>query len=99
MKKEVPLSTRETRNNLKEWLGQWQSNFENSQYHVNVEATFFNSPEGCLSIFMELMNAGSLQVSSSFSLETEFIESTGVCGIFTRGYYETNWEAAPFGFR
>ena len=79
--KEVPLSTRETRINLKEWLSQWQNNFENSKSHVKVYATSFNSPEGCLSIFMDLMSGGSLQVKKNKGKNKIFIciEFIGIC--------------------
>lgn len=56
------MSNRETRINLKEWLSIWQNNFENSKNHIKIHSTSFNSPEGCISIFMELLNGGSLYV-------------------------------------
>ena len=61
-KQEVPLTTRESRNLLKQWVDQWQSVFGNSRYHLKIFTTYFNVPEGCLSIITELTNAGSLQV-------------------------------------
>jgi len=59
--KEVPLTTRESRNLLKQWVDQWQNEFGNSRYHLKIYTTYFNVPEGCLSIITELTNAGSLQ--------------------------------------
>jgi len=59
--KEVPLSNREMRNNLKSWLNSWESEFEDSSRHLKVYSVFFNQPEGCVSIVMELINGGSVQ--------------------------------------
>lgn len=59
---EEPLNTREARNNLKEWITSWQTHFEKSKYHLKVHTCYWNSPEGCVSIVMELMNNGSLEV-------------------------------------
>ena len=61
--KEVPIKSPETRKNLKEWISVWQSLFQNSGTGlIKVLGTFWNCPEGNVSILMELMNAGSLQV-------------------------------------
>lgn len=61
--KEVPIKSPEMRKNLKEWISVWQSLFQDSGNGlVKVLGTFWNCPEGNLSILMELMNAGSLQV-------------------------------------
>lgn len=60
--KEVPIKSPEMRKNLKEWISVWQSLFQDSGNGlVKVLGTFWNCPEGNLSILMELMNAGSLQ--------------------------------------
>jgi hypothetical protein len=61
--KEEPITNKESRKNIKEWIGFWQNKFKNSKYHIHVHSTFWNVPEGCVSIVMEMMNAGSLQVN------------------------------------
>lgn len=58
----MPLSNRETRNNLKAWLNGWEHSFDDSSRHLKIHSIFFNSPEGCVSIIMELINGGSIQV-------------------------------------
>ncbi|CAD8194675.1 unnamed protein product [Paramecium octaurelia] len=59
--KEEPLHNKEIRKNLKDWISFWQNKFANSNLHVQVYATFWNTPEGYVSIVMEYMNGGSLQ--------------------------------------
>lgn len=61
--KEIPIRSPETRKNMKEWISLWQSKLQGkSPVFVKVLGTFWNSPEGNVSILMELMNAGSLNV-------------------------------------
>lgn len=60
--KEIPLSNREVRIILKEWIAMWQSAQESAKDRVcNVYGTFWNVPEGCVSVVMEHLNAGSLE--------------------------------------
>jgi serine/threonine protein kinase len=60
--KEIPLSNREVRIILKEWISMWQNAQGASQERVcNVYGTFWNVPEGCVSVVMEYLNAGSLE--------------------------------------
>lgn len=56
--KQIPISTREERKFLKEWTEKWQS-LKNPNL-VKIIETFWNVPEGCLSIVSEFQNAGSL---------------------------------------
>lgn len=58
--KEEPVSTREIRQTLREWITLWQ-NITHSKYLLKVLSTFWNTPEGCVSIVMEYVNGGSLQ--------------------------------------
>lgn len=62
--KEVPIKSPETRKHMKAWISNWQSIFQEqgSTGLIKVHGTFWNYPEGNVSILMELMNAGSLQV-------------------------------------
>ena len=60
--KEVPLTNREVRIVLKEWISLWQNaQCEISDKVCNVFGTFWNVPEGCVSIVLEHLNAGSLE--------------------------------------
>lgn len=63
--KEVPLRSPDMRKTLKEWISAWQTLFQSGKGKglVKVHGTFWNCPEGSVSILMELMSAGSLQVS------------------------------------
>ena len=47
--KEVPLANTKIRNILKEWVNKWQSYCTTEQY-IRVFDTFYNSPEGCVSV-------------------------------------------------
>lgn len=58
--KEVPVATREVRQSLIEWLSRWQKLQKRHQGLANVNSTFWNSPEGCVSIVMEYCAGGSL---------------------------------------
>ncbi|KAM3142315.1 hypothetical protein pb186bvf_005485 [Paramecium bursaria] len=59
--KEEPLQNKEIRKNLKEWISFWQNKFGNSGLHIQVYSSFWNTPEGYVSLVMEYMNGGSLQ--------------------------------------
>ena len=56
--KQIPISTRKERNFLRIWMEKWQ-NFKDPIF-VKVIETFWNIPEGCVSIVSEYCNAGSL---------------------------------------
>jgi serine/threonine protein kinase len=57
----VPVSSREERQALKHWLGKWCKLQGKYSDLVQVIATFWNSPEGCVSVVQELAEAGSLK--------------------------------------
>lgn len=57
--KEVPISNRETRQMLKDWIGKWEHNCTTDQY-VKVHSSFWNSPEGCVSVVTDYAGCGSL---------------------------------------
>jgi serine/threonine protein kinase len=57
----VPVTSKEDRIALKQWLGQWCKFQDKYSGLVQVIATFWNSPEGCVSIVQEFAEAGSLQ--------------------------------------
>ena len=56
--KQIPISTRQQRNLLKIWIEKWQS--YKDPVFLKVAETFWNTPEGCVSIVCEYMSAGSL---------------------------------------
>ena len=58
--KEVPLSSREVRHLLKQWLNRWEG-LSKHEHFVEIFDTKWLTPEGCVSIICEFMNAGSLQ--------------------------------------
>lgn len=58
------MANKEIRKNLKEWISFWQNKLSGSPHHLKVHSTFWNSPEGYVSIVMEYMNGGSLQVKA-----------------------------------
>lgn len=58
--KQLPLSTRETRNSLSEWLQLWQDLQGKNSQLLQVHAAFWNSPEGCVSLVCEYLSGGSL---------------------------------------
>jgi serine/threonine protein kinase len=55
------MNTKEMRNNMKDWVSQWQTNFGNSMKHLKIFNSQNNTPEGCVSVVTELMTGGSLQ--------------------------------------
>jgi serine/threonine protein kinase len=60
--KEIPLINREVHNVLKDWISIWQTaQGEPNDLLCNVYGTFWNVPEGCVSVVMEHMNGGSLE--------------------------------------
>jgi hypothetical protein len=57
--KEVPISNREMRQMLKDWIGKWEHNC-NSDSFVKINTSFWNSPEGCVSVVTDYAGSGSL---------------------------------------
>lgn len=57
--KEVPLANRNMREILKEWINRWEKLCKTEQY-IRVHETFWNSPEGCVSIIQDFAANGSL---------------------------------------
>lgn len=57
--KEVPVSNREQRMMLKEWIGQWEKYCTSDQF-VRIYGSFWNSPEGCVSVITDYAASGSL---------------------------------------
>lgn len=57
--KEVPLANREIRQLLKEWVSSWEQ-LCTSENFIRVYQTFWNSPEGCVSVVMDFAANGSL---------------------------------------
>ena len=58
--KEVPLANTKIRNILKEWVNKWQT-FCTTEQYIRVFDTFYNSPEGCVSVIQDFAANGSLQ--------------------------------------
>lgn len=44
---------------LKEWISKWELNCTTEQY-IKIYATFWNSPEGCVSVVTDYAANGSL---------------------------------------
>ena len=57
--KEVPLANTKIRNILKEWVNKWQT-FCTTEQYIRVFDTFYNSPEGCVSVIQDFAANGSL---------------------------------------
>lgn len=58
--KEVPVSTFAIRQKLLEIIKSWQKTQKSSQHLMEVNSSFWNSPEGCVTILMEYMAGDSL---------------------------------------
>jgi serine/threonine protein kinase len=61
--KEIPISSRDTRAQLKKWIIEWESALlipEGKNHLASIHGTHWNSPEGCVSLIMEYINGGSL---------------------------------------
>ncbi|OMJ70965.1 hypothetical protein SteCoe_30939 [Stentor coeruleus] len=58
--KEVPVSTFVIRQKLLEIIKSWQNNQKTSRHWMEVNSSFWNSPEGCVTIVMEYMAGDSL---------------------------------------
>lgn len=58
--KEVPLANREARRILKDWIQVWEAACHPDCF-VRVHETFWNSPEGCVSVVQDCAAKSSLQ--------------------------------------
>ena len=58
--REVPVSTRSSRERLVEWLAKWQVLQRKNLQLLSVSSAHWNTPEGCVSVLLDYMNAGSL---------------------------------------
>ena len=58
--KEVPIANRESRQMLKDWISKWEHHCTTDQY-MKLCGSFWNSPEGCVSVVSEYLGNGSLQ--------------------------------------
>lgn len=71
--KEEPINNKEVRKNIKEWITYWQNQFNEQESYVKVYGTFWNQPEGCVSILLEYLEGNSLQnLLESFGMIPEF---------------------------
>lgn len=57
--KEVPIQSRDMRQMIKEWINKWEKHCTTEQY-IKVNASFWNSPEGCVSVLIDYAANGSL---------------------------------------
>ncbi|CAG9334652.1 unnamed protein product [Blepharisma stoltei] len=58
---QIPINSREEGAELKDWVGKWQRAQQRHRRLVKIMATFWNSPEGCLSVVEEFIEGGSLK--------------------------------------
>jgi hypothetical protein len=56
--KEQLLSSRDGRSSLRDWIAFWQT--LSSRSFIKVHQTFWNCPEGCISVLMDYLPGGSL---------------------------------------
>ena len=75
--KEEPISNKDVRKNLKEWISLWQNHMSDSNQHIKVHGSYWNQPEGCVSILMEHLSGGSLYVSILFKNLKNLLDSVG----------------------
>lgn len=59
--KEVPLWSKEVRHRLVEWMNKYQSVQNKSDRLCHLYNSYWNTPEGCVTILMDHCNANSLQ--------------------------------------
>lgn len=57
----MPVQNTEIRSGLKELLSSWQDKVKSHDHLVKFHESYWNVPEGCVSIMMEYMSGGSLQ--------------------------------------
>lgn len=61
--KEIPISSRDSRSQLKKWIIEWEQALtvsKGTNYLTNIYGAHWNTPEGWVSLIMEYMNGGSL---------------------------------------
>ena len=58
--KEIPVNTLGTRKKLLETLKSWQKVQKQARYLIEISSSFWNSPEGCVTLVMEYMPGDSL---------------------------------------
>mmetsp|Transcript_18429 Transcript_18429/g.17548 ORF Transcript_18429/g.17548 Transcript_18429/m.17548 type:complete len:90 (+) Transcript_18429:427-696(+) len=58
--KEVPISNREMRQMLKEWIAKWEQSSTTEQF-IRIYNSFWNTPEGCVTAVTDYAPSGSLQ--------------------------------------
>jgi len=58
--KEVPISNREMRQMLKEWIAKWEQSSTTEQF-IRIYNSFWNTPEGCVTVVTDYAPSGSLQ--------------------------------------
>lgn len=63
--KEVPLRSRDARKSIKEWISMWQHRLNDQPHFATVYGTFWNVPEGCVSVLQDHCHYGSLLVGSA----------------------------------
>ncbi len=59
--KEIPFSSREVRFAIKNWVMVWLNSMNNCKYALKLHATFWNHPEGWVSLVVDHMHGGSLE--------------------------------------
>ena len=58
--KEIPINTLSARKKLVETLKSWQKVQKQARYLIEISSSFWNSPEGCVTLVMEYMPGDSL---------------------------------------
>jgi len=72
--KEVPIVSKDARVKVQEWLDLWQEVLNDVENGVSIYGTFWNSPEGCVSIIMDNLMSFSLHnLLESVGAVPEFI--------------------------
>lgn len=59
--REIPILNKESRKILKEKIGNWQTNFNKKSGFLKIFATFWNVPEGYLTILLDFVEGGNLK--------------------------------------
>lgn len=59
--KEIPLQSRDTRMLLKDWISQWEQYNNHLEGTCHIYGSFWNQPEGCVSLLSNFCSAFSLK--------------------------------------
>lgn len=59
--KEIPLQSRDTRVVLKDWISSWEQHNNHLQGACQIYGSFWNQPEGCVSLLSNFCSAYSLK--------------------------------------